>query len=359
MTKSILTAIAATVAAFVLQNANAQERKAPEPVAISEKAKSEAVEALLLKMNELYVFPDVAAQATVKIHDFQKTQTYLGSSDAESFARIMTTQLQEITHDKHMGLRYDPNALMSENKNPKATKEAEKRFHEFLSKLNFGFQKVEILRGNIGYLKIDGFAPASLAGQTAAAAMDYLQHTDAMIIDLRENHGGEPEMVQLLASYFFDKKPVHLNDIYYRKDNKTETYRTLSKLPGQRYAKPVYLLTSNETFSGGEEFAYDLQVLKRATLIGETTGGGANPGESVTVADGFVAFIPTGRAINPITKTNWEGVGVAPDIKTDSKNALAEAHILALTNVIEALGNTHPGGFYQRSLESVKRENGK
>lgn len=356
MKKSILTAIAAIFAAFAIQNANAQERRAPEPVAITEATKSEIVEALLKKMNELYVFPEVAAQTAIKIHEFQKTETYRASADAESFTRLMTAQLQEITHDKHMGLRYDPNARLSEKENPKVAKEEEKRFHEFLSKLNYGFQKVEILQGNIGYLKIDGFAPASLADKTAAAAMDYLQHTDAMIIDLRENHGGEPEMVQLLASYFFDKKPVHLNDLYYRKDNKTEAFWTLPKLSGQRYLKPVYILTSNETFSGGEEFAYDLQALKRATLIGETTGGGANPGDNITIIDGFVAFIPTGRAINPITKINWEGVGVSPDIKTNPKNALSEAHILALTKVIEALGNTHPGGFYQRNLESIKKQ---
>lgn len=352
-----MAAITLLAFALPLQNLEAQERKEQVPVPITEATKSEVVESLLKKMDELYVFPEVAAQTTVKIHEFQKSETYLNSTDAVTFATAMTNELKKITNDRHMGMRYDPDATISEKKDPKAEKQEEAAFHHYLSMVNYGFPKVEILRGNIGYLKVDGFAPVSVAGKTATAAMAYLSHTDALIIDLRENHGGEPEMVQFLASYFFDKKPVHLNDIYYRKGNKTETYRTLSKLPGERYTnKPVYVLTSNKTFSGGEEFAYDLQILKKATLIGENTGGGANPGEGVTVANGFSAFIPTGRAINPITKTNWEGVGVTPDIKTDPKNALQEAHVLALTKVIETLGNTHSGGFYQSNLEFVKKQ---
>jgi hypothetical protein len=159
--------------------------------------------------------------------------------------------------------------------------------------------------------------------------MHLLENTDAVIIDLRRNGGGDPHTVQLLCSYFFDK-PTHLNSLYWRDGDRTEEFWTLADLPGQRMADvPLFVLTSNYTFSGAEEFTYNMQTRKRATIVGETTGGGANPGGMVPVGERFGIFIPTGRAINPVTKTNWEGTGITPDVAVGAADALDTAITLA------------------------------
>jgi C-terminal processing protease CtpA/Prc len=200
-----------------------------------------------------------------------------------------------------------------------------------LAARNFGFSKIERMKGNVGYLKFDGFMePSSGAGDVAAGAMAFLAGTDALIIDLRENGGGSPAMVAFLCTYLFDK-PVHLNDLYWRATGQTQQWWTLPFVPGPRYVgKEVYLLTSSRTFSAAEEFTYNLKTQKRATLVGETTGGGANPGGVERLTDHFAAFVPGGRAINPITGTNWEGTGIAPDIQAPADQALDVAYRTAL-----------------------------
>lgn len=167
--------------------------------------------------------------------------------------------------------------------------------------------------------------------------MTLLGGTDAFILDLRQNGGGSPETVAYLCSYFFDEGDNrHLNDIYNRPKDTTRQYWTIN-VPGVRYggAKPVWVLTSSRTFSGGEECAYDFQTQKRATLVGEVTGGGANPGGSVTLGEGFIAFVPTGKAVNPITRTNWEHMGVKPDVAAPAADAQRLAHVAALKLLAE------------------------
>ncbi len=159
--------------------------------------------------------------------------------------------------------------------------------------------------------------------------MNFLAHVDALIIDTRENHGGSPGMVSFILSYLF-AEPTHVNDMYERDSNRVQQYWTQSYVPGSRLDKvPVFLLTSRETFSGGEEFAYDLKNLKRATIIGETTGGGAHPVSGHRIDDHFVIGVPFGRPINPVSKTDWEGVGVEPDMKVPAAEALTRAEKLA------------------------------
>jgi C-terminal processing protease CtpA/Prc len=194
---------------------------------------------------------------------------------------------------------------------------------------NCAFEKIEILPNNIGYVKFDGFMDASFCGPTVAAAMGFVAHTDAVIFDLRQNQGGDPEMVALISSYLFERS-THLIDIYDRKENSTRQNWTLSYLPGPRLTKqPVFVLTSKQTFSGAEEFAFDLKNQKRATIVGETTGGGAHPVSGHTVANYFMVGVPFAKSLDPVTKTNWEGTGVVPDVNVSAADALTTAEKLA------------------------------
>jgi len=197
---------------------------------------------------------------------------------------------------------------------------------------NCAFEKVELLPANIGYLKFNGFLDPEICGPTATAAMSFLAHVDALIIDLRSNGGGSPEMVAYICSYLFAER-THLNDLYNRKEDKTAEFWT-REVPGPRLAKqPVFVLTSKRTFSGAEEFTYNLKNLKRATVIGETTGGGAHPVSGHRIDDHFMIGVPFARAINPITKTNWEGTGVEPDIKVPASEALDVAKKMAAEQI--------------------------
>lgn len=202
---------------------------------------------------------------------------------------------------------------------------------------NYGFRQVRILDGNVGYLNLTGFANVDeRAGATAQAAMNFLGNADALIIDLRQNGGGSPSMIQLITSYLYGSERVHLNNFYNRpRDEHTQTW-TLPYVPGKRRPDiDVYVLTSQSTFSAAEEFSYNLRNLERATLIGETTGGGAHPGGTQIATNRFTIWVPDGRAINPITKTNWEGVGVEPHMKVSANEALEVAQITALESILK------------------------
>lgn len=175
-------------------------------------------------------------------------------------------------------------------------------------------------------LDLNEFVHPHVAGETMHAAMTFLAHTDALIIDLRSNGGGDAAMVQFLCSYFFDAfeaEHIQLNGLYDRRKDLLQQFWVFPYVPGTRYLdKPLYLLTSQRTFSAAEEFAYDLQQLKRALVVGERTSGGAHAGLFYPVMTHFMAFIPTFRAINPISGTNWEGVGVQPDLPVAPEEAL-------------------------------------
>ncbi len=286
---------------------------------------------LLDLFDEKYVFPGAIAPLREALEKRLANGDFASIEEPRSFAETLTEQIYEILKDKHVRVYYAPsNSLIG------AQDKAVKR-EEFLKRRNFAFRRVEVLSGNIGYFELAGFVELSDPAKTAAsAAMTFLAHTDALIIDLRENGGGSPEMVAYLTSYLFTEEPVHLNSLYWRPTDKTQEFWTSSNLPGPRYSvdKPVYVLIGENTFSGAEEFAYNLKALKRAVVVGEVTGGGAHPGEEVSVYGNFYAWISTGRAINPYTNTNWEGIGVTPDIKVSSSEALRVAQLAAIDTLL-------------------------
>lgn len=286
------------------------------------------------QLDDDYVYPDVARKMGQALRSRQARGAYDDLAEPKAFARALTDDLRDVSHDKHLRVFAADAPLPPIPLDGKPTPEQESAMQQQMAAHGFGVFKTEIMAGNIGYLDLRGFAPVKFAAPAITAAMTQVADTAALIIDLRWNGGGDPAGVAWLASYLFDSR-THLNDLAWRKDNKTDAFWTEATVPGKCYGqtKPVYVLTSPRTFSGGEEFSYDMQQLKRATLVGETTGGGANPGGVRRLSPYFGAFIPKGRAINPITKTSWEGTGVVPEIKVPADAALATAHRLATERV--------------------------
>jgi len=320
--------------------------------------RTQVIETLVKNLNDSYVFPDVAKQMGESVRGRLQKGEYDQMTGASAFAKALTEHLQAVSHDKHLRVRYSNEAIPAQSSNRREPSPEERQnMLRYYGTVNYGFEKIERMAGNIGYLDLRGFAVADMAGDTLAAAMNFVGNTEALIIDLRQNGGGDPAMVTLLCSYLFGQEPVHINDLYWREGNRTEEFWTKKSVPGKRYeGKDVYVLTSNRTFSGGEEFAYDMKNLKRATLVGETTGGGANPGGPVRLTEHFDVFIPAGRAISPITKTNWEGTGVKPDVEVPKELALKTAYLMALNKLAEKATDDRAKGEYKHLIEESRKE---
>ncbi|HVF88866.1 MAG TPA: S41 family peptidase [Blastocatellia bacterium] len=325
--------------------------------ALDARTREEVIDGAIRNLNDAYVFPDVAKQMEKALRDRAQNKEYDNVTSPRAFAEMLTNHLREVSHDKHLRVIYSSDVIPVEDPQAEPSPEEQQRFRNYMKAQNWGFEKVERLEGNIGYLDLRGFFDADSGGDTVAAAMNFLANTDALIIDLRKNGGGSPAMVALISTYLFEGRQVHLNDIYWRPDNSTRQWWTLPYVPGQRYGKKdVYVLTSSSTFSAAEEFTYNLKNLKRATIVGETTGGGAHPGGPRRINDHFMVGVPSGRAINPITKTNWEGTGIKPDVETSAARALKTAHLLALKKTMEAKSDPEQKARLRQTIASLEKE---
>ena len=288
-----------------------------QPSRSDKKAAIERIDSLLI---DNYVFEDVARRCADHLNRKFAAGTFDSASDLQEFSRELTKELQSISHDKHMRVSVPPQP--PERANAPNPLRDDLRMRRSLAEHNFGVARAEVLEGNIGLLDIRSFPPTELSRGTVTAALKVLENVDALIVDLRKNGGGNPDLIRYYCSYFFPARTL-VNTLYWRRGNRTQEFWTLDKVEGKRRPDlPIFILTSSRTFSGGEEFAYDFKTRKRATLIGETTGGGANPGGFFRINSKLGIFVPTGRAINPVTKTNWEGTGVEPDIKVAADDAL-------------------------------------
>jgi hypothetical protein len=360
MPVTFLTSSVAFIAAIAPALTSLQGPRRPEPdMPVAAATRAEVIDNIIQELKKSYVFPKVADEIETALRSRVKNHEYDKVDSSNAFASTLTEHLQAVSHDKHMRVRYHaepiPKDEGGDEHGPSPAEIEEMRAHG--RSVNFGFERVERLTGNVGYLDLRGFQPPMFAGETAAAAMNFLANTDALIIDLRKNGGGTPEMVQLMCSYLFDGETVHLNDLYFRPKDETRQFWTLPIVPGKRYGnKDVYVLTSHFTFSGAEEFTYNLKNLKRATIVGETTGGGANPGGSERVGEHFELFVPSGRAINPITKTNWEGTGIEPDVKVSEADALSTAHAMALEKIVASTTDARRREALVEALASLKKE---
>ena len=326
-------------------------------LAMTPAMKQEVVDSLAAAIEAKYVFPDVAKKTAAALRAKLKRGGYAGLDSAQAFADSLSTDMRTIGNDLHFRVGYWNRPLSRDIYSEHGPSPEERAAQAAQSRrINYGFERIQRRFGNVGYLDLLGFDGSSEAGIAAMAAITLLNNSDALIIDLRRNGGGDPNMVTILMSWLTSGDDrVHVNDFYLRDGNRTEQYYTFTTFPGQHYAgRDVYVLTSSLTGSCAEEFAYDIKNLKRGTLIGETTTGAANPGDMVRLTDHFAAFVSNGRAVNPVSKTNWEGVGVEPDIKTSADDAFKTAHVAAITRLLEQATDPERRASLQRSLQAAK-----
>lgn len=291
----------------------------PAPAAmVSDQARQEVVAKLSSALRERYVFADVGEKAATRITAALAAGQYAALTDPAAFAARLQADVEAVAHDKHL-------RIMSMNAPPPPPRPGA----HAMPGAEAGIVRADKLPGDIGYIEVVGFPPSEAFKPVIDRAMTALQGSKALIIDVRRNGGGAPPSVAYLVSFLLaPSQAVPINDILSRVPGTAnftrESFRR-EPTPVSFAGLPVYVLTSGDTFSGGEEFAYDVKSLKRGMLVGETTGGGANPTGPVPLGNGFMASIPFGRAENPITRTNWEGRGVEPDMKVPAPDALKVA----------------------------------
>jgi C-terminal processing protease CtpA/Prc len=302
--------------------------------------KTQTIQEIEKALTSSYAFPEVARKAVASLEDHVKSHDYDSISDGAQFADRLAKDINDVCHDAHLRVRYSPETLPVRKDRAAPSPDEIKADQLRTVYVNAGFTKVERMDGNIGYISFRNFMDPDQARRPVKAAMEFLANTDSLIIDIRQNGGGSPETVQLICSYFFGDKPVHLNDLVTRDGHHIEFWTT-KKVDGPKYLnKDIYVLTSKRTGSAAEEFSYDLKCQKRATIIGEPTWGGANPGGMYRLNDHFAMFVPNAHAENPITHTNWEGTGVAPDVAVDPQDGLNVAYEMAIKKQIERTGDT-------------------
>ena len=363
MKKTIIILPAILLALIILglnsTNAFAQQNGYEQPdMTLDAKTRAEVIDSVLKNLNDFYIFPETAKKMETDVRGRLQKNEYETITSAKELSKKLTEDLQSVSKDKHLRVRYSSEPIPVRQKREEPTAEEKENYRRNLNRINYGFERVERMPGNIGYVDLRGFTDPEFGVETVAAAMTFVSNTDALIFDLRQNGGGDPAMVALICSYLFGDKPVHLNDLYFREGNRTEEFWTKATVAGKKFgdAKDIYVLTSNRTFSGAEEFTNNLKTLKRATIVGETTGGGANPGGSFRLTEHFGVFIPTGRAINPITKTNWEGSGVEPDVKVSKELALKTAYLMALNKSVEKAKEESLKGGLKQIINQTQKE---
>lgn len=367
----------------------AQQPRPPQPeqpdMAIDAATRAEVLEGTLKNLREAYVYPEVAEKMEKVVRERMAKKEYEAITSAKELARMLTEHLQAVSRDKHLRVNYRAETLVEGEAMPGAPRIVMRRgpgggggdgggggntaggqpvqrriirepsggggggggtpaadgapVRRVVREAggagsgNLGLEKVETLNGNVGLLEFSLFDPSDEARAKVSEAMNRLADTDALIIDLRRCRGGASSTITLLMSYFFDKS-VHLSDAYDRLTGDTMSFWSFAEVPGRRYGqKDVFILTSNFTFSAAEDISYTLKNLKRATLVGETTGGGAHPVMGRRLNEHFFVMVPFARYISPVTKTNWEGTGVEPDIKVPQAHALKTAQLTALRKI--------------------------
>jgi hypothetical protein len=305
-------------------NGNAFAKGMTDNGSLDSAERQRVLDGAMANVRQHYFDRDIAKKTADTLLAHEKAGDYDAVTDGAAFADLLTRQMRDASGDMHLMMEYGRDRLPDGP--PAQTPEDHARFRAFLEQNDCFFKKAEMLPRQIGYLKLNWFSEPSICRPTAVAAMAQLNNAKVVIFDLRDCRGGAPDMVSLIASYLFD----HPEYWYSPRSAPTEESWTRSPVPGNNLAdKPVYVLTSGSTWSGAEQFSYDLKMLKRATLVGEPTRGGAHAGVFHRIDDHFGIGIPEEKAINPFAKADWEGVGVEPDVKVKAADALETAVKLA------------------------------
>ena len=319
---------AGVLAATAVSGGSAIVRQLGDEARLNSVERQRVIDGVIRNLKEHYVDRDVAQKMADALLANTKSGNDNATTDGAAFADLLTGQMREVSHDMHLEVVYSQDRLPDRPGTP--SPESLASYRRALEQENCTFEAAKILPHNIAYLKLNSFPDVSICRSTAVAAMASLNSADAIIFDLRDNGGGYPEMVMLISAYLFD----HPEYIYNPRESPTERSWTRSPVAGNKLAdKPVYVLTSGTTWSGAEQFSYDLKMLKRATLVGERTRGGAHAGVFYRIDDHFGIGIPEVRAVNPFSKTDWEGVGVEPEVKVKAEDALETAERLAVSRL--------------------------
>ncbi|MFE7385854.1 S41 family peptidase [Streptomyces zhihengii] len=289
------------------------------------------IDGMVRLLIEHYVFPETAEQLAGLLRRRLAEGAY-DVDDAEELARLVTADLQSLNGDRHLRLKHHADPVPPER--GAATLDAMRR--DFDTSLG-GAPRVQLLGGGVAVLELAPMLfPLEWAAEPLSAALTLASRGQALIVDLRTNRGGDPDTVAFVCSYLLDER-THLNTMHWRSGERTDQSWSLPYVPGARFggSKPLYVLSSGSTFSAAEELAYDLQQLGRAVVVGEPTRGGAHPCQGWTVHPHLEATVPVGRAVNPVSRTNWEGSGVKPDVPCAAADSLDRAHSLALARLAD------------------------
>jgi len=310
--------------------------------------RKELLNKIAAELESQYVVPETATKLAALVRAKQKTNAYRNITAPLAFAQALTDDMYAVARDKH--LRVYVSFAPQPAAPPREPSAPSPQELERIRKDNGAISKLEILDGNVGYMRVNGVPTLEGARPAVAAAFAFLHNTDALIIDNRGNNGGDPQTVALYISYLSEGEPFVIYSFHYREGNRVQEFRTtdLGELSyGAR--KPVFVLTSARTFSGGEGVAYDLQALKRAVIVGETTAGGATSPRHIPLGHQFMLAVPVARGVSSITQTSWEGVGVKPDVPVEESIALSKAHVLA----IEKLRSSAADDWHRSPFNSI------
>lgn len=299
---------------------------------LPDEEKAQVIEGLFVHLRELYVDSGADRKSIEAAIRARAKQGAYRDLDGEAFARALAADLRNIGRDPHFGVGYFADEVPPLPTSWEPTKERREELRALFAMGNNGFTSTSRLDGNVGYIDINAVPDAEFIRDTAAAALTFVRHTDALILDLRRARGGEPKGIAYFLSYFLGEH-VHTFDMVTRAEK--TSYFTEVELPGPRYGadKPIFVLISKDTFSGGEALAYCLQVSKRARTVGEKTRGGSTAAMPVKVSEHFMVVIPAMATVSAVTGTNWNNVGVSPDVAVPADKAQDAAYRLALEHV--------------------------
>jgi len=338
---SCVTAFVALLAVLGLARAaSAQFVRPGQLPEIDGEIRTAVVDSITAAIDSIYVLEEPARRIVAGLRANLAAGAYDELTDPLEFANRLYEDAQAINHDGHFQIEamlpLDPAVVAADLDDDPA--DVERRIRMRTAK-NYGFRKAEILPGGVGYLRFDKFGSDDDAFAAAAAAMNFVSNSNAVILDLRYNDGGSDSMIRFICGYLFTENR-HLINFDIRAEGKTVQSYSADYVPGRRLTEqPVYILTSGSTLSAAEEFTFDLRNLERATVVGDTTGGAGHTVQSKSFEfDGFRLriWLPHGRAYNPENNEGWEGVGVVPHIAVPAEQALEAAYADALRGLIEA-----------------------